>query len=583
MAGRIGIDVGVATPELNGRIELMYVYEGAPKELEFIHTADSAYPLSATPVWEDRIEPHVDNIIPAMEGTNTGDESLYLSGELVITSPDGTSDTITLQETSSPVPPGEKRTLSVLGFPDSTENAFVIGTAVGTYRCEAKLYGRRSLTDTKQLLDTDIFYVHNYTEAIDIPAPTTADYEYRTAETLADLETASWSPVGTSLVINPNWWLQFRFNITNNGDEPVNVHIREAQDSKSRIAMTVTDPENATSLLPVYMKQIAPGTSKKIETLAIQLTKSGSWHFEGYVYAQRAYPRILDTHEDGVLNLSDVEFLDNLISGVYDADKDSIMSESDIRASNLKLKPYWAHYAYTLTDHVSFADVLALKLHIIGEINIEIPPEDVFILQYNPLIVHAYGNYFYYDGTEYKHTTNRDEALENATAGGALMRIEDGALAGAIEKTYTLVFEPCSRDNGYIGYNSFSIPVYDNRPAKEIIDPSKYHTAFAIYWWDAENQEWKTWDWGKPFEPGRGYALYLDESGEEEVSGVAYDITRDDLIASLKLGWNFIGVGVTPIDLSGTGYVASMMNTDGTYTEDITLLEPCKSYWIKKE
>ena len=571
MAGeRIGIDVTVATPEINGRIDLMDVYSGKAGGTVTIISADSAYTGMPRFLWEVQIEPHTANAILSMHASNTGDESLYLSGEIVITSPDGTSTTRITNEV--PVSAGAH---SALEFSPH----IVIGTTVGTYRCEAKLYGRRSLTDTKQLLDTDVFYVHNYTKAMDIPAPTTADYEYRTAETLADLETASWSPVGTSLMINPNWWLQFRFNITNNGDEPVNVHIREAQDSKSRIAMTVTDPEKTTSLLPVYMKQIAPGTSKKIETLAIQLTKSGSWHFEGYVYAQRAYPRILDTHEDGVLNLSDVEFLDNLISGVYDADKDSIMSESDIRASNLKLKPYWAHYAYTLTDHVSFADVLALKLHIIGEINIEIPPEDVFILQYNPLIVHAYGNYFYYDGTEYKHTTNRDEALENATAGGALMRIEDGALAGAIEKMYTLVFEPCSND----GYNSFSIPVYDNRPAMEIINPGKYHTAFAIYWWDAENQEWKTWDWGKPFEPGRGYALYLGESGEEEVSGVTYDITRDDLIANLKLGWNFIGVGVTPIDLSGTGYVASMMNTDGTYTENITLLEPCKSYWIKKE
>ena len=418
MAGeRIGIDVTVATPEINGRIDLMDVYSGEAGGTVTIISADSAYTGMPRFLWEVQIEPHTSNAILSMHASNTGDESLYLSGELVITSPDGTSTTRVTNEV--PVSAGAH---SALEFSPH----IVIGTAVGTYRCEAKLYGRRSLTDTKQLLDTDIFYVHNYTEAIDIPAPTTADYEYRTAETLADLETASWSPVGTSLVINPNWWLQFRFNITNNGDEPVNVHIREAQDSKSRIAMTVTDPENATSLLPVYMKQIAPGTSKKIETLAIQLTKSGSWHFEGYVYAQRAYNRILDVDEDGAITAVDGLLLWNLVLGAFDSDSDGYMTDSDIRANNLAIKPFWTHYAYTNMDHVTPFDYTLLTTR--PEAELRTPPEDAFILQYNPFIIHAYGQYCYWDGSNYKTTTNEDEARANAASGFKALRIEDGKL-----------------------------------------------------------------------------------------------------------------------------------------------------------
>ena len=426
MAGeKIGIDVTVATPEINGRVEAMPVYSGEMAGIIVVMPADSGYTAGGTTsLWEVRIGPHVDNYIPSMGARNTGDESLYLSGEIVITSPDGTSTTYTTSETL--VSAG-----GYIGLPFSTR--VNIGTTVGTYRCEAKLYGRRSLTDTKQLLDTDIFYVHNYTEAIDIPAPTTADYEYRTAETLADLETASWSPVGTSLVINPNWWLQFRFNITNNGDEPVNVHIREAQDSKSRIAMTVTDPENATSLLPVYMKQIAPGTSKKIETLAIQLTKSGSWHFEGYVYAQRAYNRILDVDEDGSITIDDVSLLEGIVLHTYDGNHDGYMTDDDIIADNLVVKPYWTHYAYTNMDHVTIFDSFLIYWVVVGimtEEELRTPPEDAFILQYDPFIIHAYGQYCYYDSStnQYKLTTNEDEAKANAASGFRALRIEDGKL-----------------------------------------------------------------------------------------------------------------------------------------------------------
>jgi len=426
MAGeRIGIDVTVASPEINGRVDGIYVYDGVAGTYKTIRTADAVVPVP--PLWEERIGPHEDNIIPSMDGTNIGDESLCLSGEIVITSPDGTSTTITTQEISD-VPPGTTRTLSV---PDIPNDAFYIGTTVGTYRCETKLYGRRSLTDPKQLLDTDVFYVHNYTEAIDIPAPTTADYEYRTAETLEALEAASWSPVGTSLIISPNWWLQFRFNITNNGDEPVNIHIREAQDSKSKIAMTVTDPDNATSLLPVYMKQIAPGTSKKIETLAIQLTKSGSWHFEGYVYAQRAYNRILDVNQDGTIVTDDGVFLANIVLGAFDSDNDEYMSDSDIRANNLAVKPFWTHYAYTNMDHVTPYDgalLINVGSNIMTEAELRTPPEDAFILQYDPFIIHAYGQYSYYDGSTYKITTNEDEARANAASGYKALRIEDGKL-----------------------------------------------------------------------------------------------------------------------------------------------------------
>jgi len=422
---KIGLDVIVATPEINGKIDAMYVYDGVAGEYKIIKTTEAYIPMP--PYWEERIGPHEDNLIPQMTGTNTGDESLYLSGEIVITSPDGTSTTITMQE-SELLSPGTTRDLVVPNFP---EDAFVIGTTVGTYKCEAKLYGRRTLTDTKTLLDTDIFYVHNYTEAIDIPAPTTADYEYRTAETLDALGTASWSPVGASLVINPNWWLQFRFNITNNGDEPVNIHIREVQDSKSRIAMTVTDPTAATSLLPVYMKQVAPGTSKKIETLAIQLTKSGSWHFEGYVYAQRAYNRILDVNQDGTIHSVDVVLLWDVVLGKLDNDNDGYMTDSDIRANNLAVKPFWTHYAYTNMDHVTPFDgelLMNAVTEFMPEEELRTPPEDAFILQYDPFIIHAYGRYSYYNGSSHVTTTNEDEAKANAASGYKALRIEDGKL-----------------------------------------------------------------------------------------------------------------------------------------------------------
>jgi len=423
MAGeRIGIDVTVTSPEINGRIDGMVVHRGETADFILVITADSGYTGGSSALWETRIGPHTENYIPSIDASNTGDESLYLSGELVITLPDGTTDTRTTSE----------RQIAAGGHDIfSFSTPFDISTTVGTYRCEAKLYGRRSLSDTKQLLDTDIFYVHNYTEAIDIPAPTTADYEYRAAETLEALETASWSPVSASLTINPNWWLQFRFNITNNGDEPVNIHIHEVQDSKSKIAMTVTDPDNTTSLLPVYMKQIAPGTSKKIETLAIQLTKSGSWHFEGYVYAQRAYNRILDVNQDGDITVGDGVLLMNTVLGKFDSDNDGYMTDSDIRANNLAIKPLWTHYAFTNADHVTLYDgalIVNVGFNTIAEEVLRTPPEDAFILQYDPFIIHAYGQYSYWDGSAHKVTTSEDEAKANAASGYKALRIEDGKL-----------------------------------------------------------------------------------------------------------------------------------------------------------
>lgn len=151
-------------------------------------------------------------------------------------------------------------------------------------------------------------------------------------------------------------------------------------------------------------------------------------------------------------------------------------------------------------------------------------------------------------------------------------------IPGALEQSFAMVLENSTGTYG----NLVSSPVYDSRPISEILNPGKYPSLFAIYKFNTDTQSWVTSSWAEPFEPGVGYSIPSGEHIEEAVIGTPYTITSDALIASLQTGFNLVAVGIEPVDISATGYTATYHTPTGVKQENITILEPGKSYFIEK-
>jgi len=127
------------------------------------------------------------------------------------------------------------------------------------------------------------------------------------------------------------------------------------------------------------------------------------------------------------------------------------------------------------------------------------------------------------------------------------------------------------------GNNYVSFPVYETRTFGEI-----FGSAVSVYQWDTQTSSWSPIWPVAIIEPSVGYLIPASSTVSTPLYGAAYAPTADQIISELGIGWNLIGVGLTAVDISGTGYIATHDNPDGTRQTDITILEPGKAYWIEK-
>lgn len=150
------------------------------------------------------------------------------------------------------------------------------------------------------------------------------------------------------------------------------------------------------------------------------------------------------------------------------------------------------------------------------------------------------------------------------------------AIPGTLEESFTVVFEDSPGEH----LNLISIPVYDERAKADML--VGYPGFFAVYQFNTSTQEYEAVDVSTPFVPGVGYSIYMNEHAEVPFAGLPYSITAQELVASLKTGWNLIGVGTSPLDIFETGFTALYYTPTGIKQEGITVLEPGKAYFIEK-
>jgi len=145
------------------------------------------------------------------------------------------------------------------------------------------------------------------------------------------------------------------------------------------------------------------------------------------------------------------------------------------------------------------------------------------------------------------------------------------------KQSFSVTFED-SMESSY--GNLVSFPVYDNRLMTEVFHDLIVQGSGFYVVWKLVNGEWVSVGGSDILEPGVGYAIPLSIHAEVEVTGTPYAITADALIASLQTGFNLVGVGIEPVDISATGYTATYYMPNGAKIEGITLLEPGKAYFI---
>jgi len=97
--------------------------------------------------------------------------------------------------------------------------------------------------------------------------------------------------------------------------------------------------------------------------------------------------------------------------------------------------------------------------------------------------------------------------------------------------------------------------------------------------WKYENGTWVRVDTMKG---GEGYFVYAPYHIEITLEGEPLHITADDILVNAEPGWNLIGVGIDPINVSGFLGFAVYTYENGDYhpLNSTDVLQPGKSYWL---
>jgi len=149
---------------------------------------------------------------------------------------------------------------------------------------------------------------------------------------------------------------------------------------------------------------------------------------------------------------------------------------------------------------------------------------------------------------------------ENISISGIPQPFENYALT----ETATLHFS--------YGWNAISAPVYNSTSMGSLFVGTV--PGFYAVSYDNSAQMWQIEDLSQPLDPAKGYYIFATGDAEVELTGTAATYNP-----SLLPGWNLVGVGFYPVNLSEDQY-AYWWNGSLEEYEQTHYLEPGKGYWV---
>ena len=104
---------------------------------------------------------------------------------------------------------------------------------------------------------------------------------------------------------------------------------------------------------------------------------------------------------------------------------------------------------------------------------------------------------------------------------------------------------------------------------------------YAVYYWNADAQQWATVDLSTQPVAGVGYAMYLTGAVNFTFPGTPFTVTVADLeTATAASGKHLIGPGSTDLDI--TGSTLEGITTDPDSGSQVTTLVVGNSYWVER-